>query len=237
MDEFPTSEQKLAADPDIILPAAPSTNLNITKDVESPSLNAPKIHKSKSSGKKGSIKKKICCSCPKSKCLKLYCDCFAYGLYCEGCNCVDCMNKKECEDERKKAMTSIKDRNPLAELRMSAAFEERPSNKAYFKGCHCKKSNCRKKYCECYLARNPCTSQCKCEGCLNCNANDESYNTGKKIATPVTATPFTDSKSTCSSHKSKKKYVTPFIPDLYSSFTKKYSVQSHSNKKRMRSHN
>lgn len=32
------------------------------------------------------------CNCKKSKCLKLYCECFAGELYCEGCNCNDCHN-------------------------------------------------------------------------------------------------------------------------------------------------
>lgn len=32
------------------------------------------------------------CHCKKSKCLKLYCDCFAAGLYCNNCNCASCAN-------------------------------------------------------------------------------------------------------------------------------------------------
>ena len=32
------------------------------------------------------------CNCKKSKCLKLYCECFAAELYCEGCNCSECNN-------------------------------------------------------------------------------------------------------------------------------------------------
>lgn len=32
------------------------------------------------------------CHCKKSKCLKLYCDCFAAGLYCTNCQCVACAN-------------------------------------------------------------------------------------------------------------------------------------------------
>lgn len=35
----------------------------------------------------------IRCNCKKSKCLKLYCDCFAAGLACdELCNCCGCDN-------------------------------------------------------------------------------------------------------------------------------------------------
>ncbi|KAL9681355.1 hypothetical protein QQ045_013138 [Rhodiola kirilowii] len=32
------------------------------------------------------------CNCKHSKCLKLYCECFTSGTYCENCNCVDCHN-------------------------------------------------------------------------------------------------------------------------------------------------
>ena len=32
------------------------------------------------------------CNCRKSKCLKLYCECFAAGALCNNCNCADCQN-------------------------------------------------------------------------------------------------------------------------------------------------
>ena len=35
------------------------------------------------------------CNCVKSRCLKLYCDCFAQGVYCSGCSCQDCHNTEE----------------------------------------------------------------------------------------------------------------------------------------------
>lgn len=35
------------------------------------------------------------CNCKKSKCLKLYCECFAAELFCQGCNCTDCHNTDE----------------------------------------------------------------------------------------------------------------------------------------------
>lgn len=34
-------------------------------------------------------------------------------------------------------------------------------------GCHCKKSNCLKKYCKCFNESKPCGSLCACEGCHN----------------------------------------------------------------------
>lgn len=35
----------------------------------------------------------ISCACKRSKCIKLYCDCFRFSKFCEGCSCLDCANK------------------------------------------------------------------------------------------------------------------------------------------------
>jgi hypothetical protein len=98
------------------------------------------------------------CGCQKTKCLKLYCECFAEGKYCLNCNCKNCHNTADHEEERKDAIDSTKDKHP-------GAFRKDISNN--YKVCHCKKSFCLKKYCECYQANRPCSSNCKCRACKN----------------------------------------------------------------------
>lgn len=62
-----------------------------------------------------SSKKKICCNCKKSRCLKLYCDCFARGKGCtKECNCQNCQNNESNVEERKAAMQNTLERNPIA---------------------------------------------------------------------------------------------------------------------------
>ena len=38
------------------------------------------------------VKQKVYCNCKKTKCLKLYCDCFRLNQTCDGCNCQGCHN-------------------------------------------------------------------------------------------------------------------------------------------------
>lgn len=101
------------------------------------------------------------CNCKKTRCLKLYCECFQAQRYCYSCNCFDCYNILEHESSRREAMKLVNERS--SKIIKSKASEEVGSSV----GCNCKQSRCLKKYCECFLASAFCGSHCKCKSCSN----------------------------------------------------------------------
>ncbi|XP_020273689.1 protein tesmin/TSO1-like CXC 2 [Asparagus officinalis] len=119
------------------------------------------------------------CNCKKSKCLKLYCECFAAGIYCvEPCACIGCLNKPIHEETVLATRKQIESRNPLAfapkVIRASKPVQDMgeetnktPASARHKRGCNCKKSNCLKKYCECFQGGVGCSPSCRCEGCRN----------------------------------------------------------------------
>ncbi|EPS62527.1 hypothetical protein M569_12264, partial [Genlisea aurea] len=120
-------------------------------------------------------KKQRQCNCKNSRCLKLYCECFAAATYCDGCNCVNCHNNVVYDEFRRESMVAILERRPDAFKPKVASSPHGPSDRLveHNKGCHCKKSTCLKKYCECYQANILCSEKCRCVDCKNYEGSEE----------------------------------------------------------------
>jgi hypothetical protein len=89
---------------------------------------------------------KLCCNCTKTKCVKKYCECYSNNRFCRNCHCVDCIN--------------IPENNSACENGKELLETEKVL-------CTCAKSNCTKKYCECYKSNQKCTYKCRCVNCKN----------------------------------------------------------------------
>eukprot|EP00238_Polyblepharides_amylifera_P008264 CAMPEP_0196587938 /NCGR_PEP_ID=MMETSP1081-20130531/59105_1 /TAXON_ID=36882 /ORGANISM="Pyramimonas amylifera, Strain CCMP720" /LENGTH=498 /DNA_ID=CAMNT_0041910285 /DNA_START=455 /DNA_END=1951 /DNA_ORIENTATION=+ len=119
------------------------------------------------------------CNCKKSKCLKLYCECFAAGIFCTGCQCVACLNTFENKELVKDSRLQIQSKNPNAfapKIVGTPAAGVVIGDSRHKTGCHCKRSFCLKKYCECYQAGVKCTAACKCVECKNGTCEHSSDN-------------------------------------------------------------
>ncbi|PUZ67829.1 hypothetical protein GQ55_3G465400 [Panicum hallii var. hallii] len=108
------------------------------------------------------------CSCKKSKCLKLYCVCFASGSHCtESCGCEPCLNKPMQGAPRTAPVLPLKPVQTLEAAQESVEQLIRSPMDLIRRKCTCKKSGCLKKYCDCYQGGAGCSINCKCEDCRN----------------------------------------------------------------------
>ncbi|KAI9122769.1 hypothetical protein K1719_005658 [Acacia pycnantha] len=117
------------------------------------------------------------CKCKKANCLKRYCKCFASGEYCTGsCSCQNCYNRPTHEDKVIVARKVSETHNHLAfasKVNTDSLSEngvdpsKTPASTGRIRGCNCKKSKCKKSYCECYENGVPCSINCRCTGCNN----------------------------------------------------------------------
>ena len=127
------------------------------------------INETKKENKRNTISE-IVCNCKNSKCLKLYCPCFASECACsEDCKCKDCKNIEQSSER----INAVKRTKFVHKHAFQAKTEVKTSTTSmtistqHVQGCKCTKSNCLKKYCECFNMGIACGAHCKCENCYN----------------------------------------------------------------------
>ncbi|CAI9099803.1 OLC1v1036679C1 [Oldenlandia corymbosa var. corymbosa] len=109
-----------------------------------------------------------------------YCECYAYGSYCDGCSCENCYNNVENEGARREAVKITLERNPNAFTpRISSSFgaqevtRKRVVVQRLHGGCRCKNTRWLEKYYECFQVNKVCYDLCKCESCKNFEGSEE----------------------------------------------------------------
>ena len=131
----------------------------------------PHLYRKAEVRKQSVEKPDVICNCPKSRCLKLYCNCFQAGDLCNTfCHCRHCLNTaSELVPGGKLyyARREYKKRDPNTFVKEAKKTRER-------KGCSCRNSKCIKKYCICFRENKRCTEICSCVACCNKGTIDDS---------------------------------------------------------------
>lgn len=118
------------------------------------------------------------CNCKRTKCLKLYCECFAAGRLCSvACKCDGCHNDEPGLNRRNSTIAEMIKRNPVCfsgieieeypQENQATLIESDSSAQKQTKGCNCKRSGCNKRYCDCFAAGIGCSKLCQCIDCMN----------------------------------------------------------------------
>lgn len=147
--------------------------LNFDKDSQSfdsgiKSKNRRSVLEKKPNGVKQ--KPLVACNCKKSKCLRLYCECFAKGLICGvDCNCDGCHNNEDLSELRELVVQETLEKNPFAFKSKYKRIVNENDKILHSRGCNCSKTGCVKNYCECYNAGTGCSRLCRCSNCKNEN--------------------------------------------------------------------
>ena len=98
----------------------------------------------------------VFCKCSKTKCLKLYCNCFSQGSACNAsCVCLDCRNTGNDQD-------LVQRFRQRSELRKG----KKTDGKSY---CRCVMTSCTNSHCPCFKSGGRCLADCTCYNCSNKN--------------------------------------------------------------------